>query len=132
MAINYCMYSPESLLAKNRLKSQQVGQSNINGTKLKNIEFPFVPDLETQRMIIEKIESRFSVCDKMEETIDNSLKQAEPLRQSILKQAFEGKLTEQWRKEHPDLISGENSARALLEKIKSQSNAMNSTKRRKG
>ena len=39
-----------------------------------------------------KIESRLSVCDKIEETITNSLKQVEALRQSILKKAFEGRL----------------------------------------
>ena len=37
---------------------------------------------------------------------------------SILKQAFEGKLTEEWRNNNPELISGENSAEALLKKIK--------------
>jgi type I restriction enzyme S subunit len=45
-----------------------------------------------QQKIIQEIESRLSVCDKMEETIANSLQQAEALRQSILKRAFEGKL----------------------------------------
>lgn len=39
-----------------------------------------------------KMESRLSVCDKMEDTITDSLKQADALRQSILKKAFEGKL----------------------------------------
>jgi type I restriction enzyme, S subunit len=45
-----------------------------------------------QKQIVQEIESRLSVCDKIEETITNSLKQAEALRQSILKKAFEGKL----------------------------------------
>lgn len=47
-----------------------------------------------QQQIVQEIESRLSVCDKIEETITNSLKQAEALRQSILKKAFEGKLTQ--------------------------------------
>ena len=51
-----------------------------------------VCSLEEQQRIVEEIESRLSVCDKLEETINASLKQAEALRQSILKQAFEGKL----------------------------------------
>ena len=59
-----------------------------------------------------------TICDKMEESIGESLQKAQALRQSILKQAFEGKLTEQWRKDHKDLISGENSVEALLKKIK--------------
>ena len=41
----------------------------------------------------EELESKLTVCDKIEETISQSLHQAETLRQSILKQAFEGKLT---------------------------------------
>ncbi len=51
-----------------------------------------VPGLDEQQKIVQEIESRLSVCDKIEETITNSLKQAEALRQSILKKAFEGKL----------------------------------------
>jgi type I restriction enzyme S subunit len=51
-----------------------------------------IPPLEEQKLIVQEIESRLSVCDKVEETITTSLKQAETLRQSILKKAFEGKL----------------------------------------
>ena len=42
-----------------------------------------------------------SVCDKLEEAIDESLKKAELLRQSILKKAFSGELTKEWRKNNP-------------------------------
>ncbi len=90
-----------------------------------------LPILPIQKKIVEAIESRFSVCDKMEETIENSLNKAEALRQSILKQAFEGKLTEEWRKEHPELITGENSAKALLEKIKADREILKNTGKRK-
>lgn len=45
-----------------------------------------------QTQIVQEIESRLSVCDKLVETIDESLEQSEALRQSILKEAFEGKL----------------------------------------
>jgi type I restriction enzyme S subunit len=37
-------------------------------------------------------ENILTICDKIEETISQSLQQAETLRQSILKKAFEGKL----------------------------------------
>jgi len=88
-----------------------------------------IPDkIEEQQSIVAEIEARFSVCDQMEETIETSLKQAEALRQSILKQAFEGKLTAQWRKDHPDLISGENSAAALLAKIKAEKETLKKKK----
>jgi hypothetical protein len=48
--------------------------------------------LEEQTKIVQEIESRLSVADKMEESINQSLQQAEALRQSILKKAFEGRL----------------------------------------
>ena len=58
---------------------------------IKTIPFPLCP-LEEQRRIVQEIESRLSVCEKLEETLATSLRQAEALRQSILKQAFAGKL----------------------------------------
>ncbi len=71
--------------------SQQVGQANVNGTKLSKMPIPFPPHSE-QRRIIAEVERRLSVSDKMEATIAESLQKAESLRQSILKKAFEGKL----------------------------------------
>ena len=73
------------------VRSFGVNQSNINGTKLKNYPLP-LPILEEQHRIVEEIECRLSVADKLEETITASLRQSETLRQSILKKAFEGKL----------------------------------------
>lgn len=51
-----------------------------------------VPPIEEQHQIVQEIESRLSVADKMEESIAQSLQQAEALRQSILKKAFSGEL----------------------------------------
>jgi type I restriction enzyme, S subunit len=73
------------------VRSFGVNQSNINGTKLKTYPLA-LPPIQEQQQIVQEIESRLSVCDKIEETITNSLKQAEALRQSILKKAFEGQL----------------------------------------
>jgi type I restriction enzyme, S subunit len=64
---------------------------SIETALLKNYQIPICTKVEQQR-IVQEIESRLSICDKIEETITNSLKQAEGLRQSILKKAFEGKL----------------------------------------
>jgi type I restriction enzyme S subunit len=66
-------------------------QANIGIASIKRFIFP-LPPLSEQKLIVQEIETRLSVCDKMEETIENSLRQVESLRQSILKQAFEGKL----------------------------------------
>jgi len=51
-----------------------------------------VPTIKEQQQIVQEIESRLSVCDKVEESIIESLEKAQALRQSILKKAFEGKL----------------------------------------
>ncbi len=51
-----------------------------------------LPSAAEQRQVVEEIESRLSVCEKIEEIISTSLQQAETLRQSILKKSFEGRL----------------------------------------
>lgn len=66
-------------------------QPNLNLAKVKSIELPF-PSIEEQTQIVQEIEARLSVCDKLAETIQTSLQQAEALHQSILKKAFEGRL----------------------------------------
>jgi type I restriction enzyme S subunit len=66
-------------------------QKNINVDILEKVEIP-LPSIEEQYNIVQALESRLSVADKLEETIANSLQQAEALRQSILTKAFEGRL----------------------------------------
>jgi type I restriction enzyme S subunit len=69
-------------------------QKNINVDILEKVNI-LLPKIAEQIKIIQEIESRLSVCDKIAETITISLQQTETLRQSILKRAFEGKLTTQ-------------------------------------
>ena len=52
-----------------------------------------IPSIEDQKDIIKKIEEKLTVCDSIEQTVDVSLKHAEAMRQSILKDAFEGRAT---------------------------------------
>lgn len=75
---------------ENKAKSTS-GVNNINSEELCALKI-VLPPLNDQIRIVEGIESRLSVADKMEESINQSLQQAEALRQSILKKAFEGKL----------------------------------------
>ncbi len=63
----------------------------LNQTILNSLDFPYC-SLKEQQFVIDEIESKLTVCDKIEETISQSLLQAETLKQSILKKAFEGKL----------------------------------------
>lgn len=66
-------------------------QPNLNLGIVKNIQVP-QHTKEEQNRIVSEIESRLSVCDQIEQTVDAALQQAEALRQSILKKAFEGGL----------------------------------------
>lgn len=72
-------------------KSSGTTVLGINLTNLKEIEVPNL-EIEQQNQIVQEIESRLSVADKMEESITQNLQQAEALRQSILKKAFSGEL----------------------------------------
>jgi type I restriction enzyme S subunit len=50
--------------------------------------------------------------------------------QPILTKAFRGELVEQWRRDHPELISGDNSAEALQERNRAEKSALQPAKKR--
>jgi type I restriction enzyme, S subunit len=77
-----------------------VGQFNLTLEICRDIEIP-ICGLEEQHQIVQEIESRLSICDNLENTIEENLQRAESLRQSILKQAFTGKLVPQDPNDEP-------------------------------
>lgn len=91
-------------------KVVDVARANLSLTDISNMYIPLPSDRTEQDRIVKEIESRLSVCDKIEETIENSLQQAEALRLSIIKKAFKGKLVPQDPSDEP--------AEKLLEKIR--------------
>lgn len=87
------------------------GRKKLTKDKLMNAPFKYCNPSD-QVKIVQEIERRLSVCDKIEELIETTLKQSEILRYSILKKAFEGKLVPQDSRDEP--------ASALLKKIKAE------------
>ena len=94
--------------------SQQVGQANVNGTKLSSMPIP-LPPLAEQHRIVAEVERQMSVIQQAEAAVDASLKGSDRLRQSILKQAFSGQLVPQDPNDEP--------ASVLLERIRAEREA---------
>jgi type I restriction enzyme S subunit len=74
--------------------SQQVGQANVNGTKLQALAIP-LPPLAEQARIVAEVERRLSVVEELESVVTANLQRATRLRQSILQKAFTGELVVQ-------------------------------------
>jgi len=93
------------------LTTGTTGRKKLTKNALMNAQIK-ICSLSEQVLIVSEIESRLSVCDKLEESINQSLMQAEALRQSILKKAFEGKLVPQDPNDEP--------ASVLLKRIRAE------------
>jgi type I restriction enzyme S subunit len=98
-----------------------VGQRRVPKKFLEDYVVTIPSTIEEQQEIVQEIESRLSICDKIEETIQQGLQQAEALRQSILKKAFEGKLVPQDPNDEP--------ASVLLDRIKAARAGQTATKK---
>lgn len=83
-------------------------QPKLNQQAMNKIIVPLC-SIKEQNEILNQIEKHFSIIDKLESVVRTSIKESKRLRQSILKQAFEGKLVEQ--------NSNDESADKLLQKI---------------
>ena len=107
---------------------QNIISQSVKGAAMPAISFglindvvlPFPKNISDQVQIVQEIESRLSVCDKVEQSISESLEKAEALRQSILKKAFEGKLLSQAEIEQCKQAADYEPASELLKKIKAE------------
>lgn len=95
----------------------------INQKDLNKIPVP-PPPLEEQEEIVKQVEAYFALADQIEKQVQSALDKVNLLTQSILAKAFRGELTKEWRQKNPELISGENSAEALLKRIKAEKDAL--------
>lgn len=93
--LEYAMYYLSTSFGRHELiknAKQAVNQASINQTDVGNALIPIPKDLEAQRNIAQKISAHIAVCNNIEQGIDTAFAQADAMRQSILKQAFEGKI----------------------------------------
>ena len=95
----YLLQSPQILSQANKTATG-TAQKTVALSALRQFNIPYCEPKE-QEKLVQQIESRLSVCDKIEETIESSLQQAEALRLSIIKKAFEGKLVPQDPNDEP-------------------------------
>jgi type I restriction enzyme, S subunit len=95
------------------------GVNNINSGELQSLIIPLC-SLPEQQAIVQEIETRLSVCDKIEQENEANLERAEALRHSILKKAFEGKLLNE--RELAEVRKAEDwePAEVLLERIRTE------------
>lgn len=94
-------------------------QGNVNATSLSQVSFGLAP-LNEQRRIVEKIEQLFDLLDKGEESLRAARDKAGLYRQSLLKHAFEGHLTADWRAANPNKLED---PETLLTRIQTERDA---------
>ena len=90
----YYLASPEGRRWAKSVVSQQVGQANINGTKLKAMEIPLPPP-EVQAEVVELADRALSQADAQSSALQGARRQAQALRRAVLREAFAGRLVPQ-------------------------------------
>ena len=86
----YYALQDSTVYAQASKRATGTAQRTVGLTVLRTIKIPFTESKEKQTKMVSIIKNRLSQCDIVEKTVNQSLQQAEALRQSILKQAFEG------------------------------------------
>ncbi|WP_445373654.1 restriction endonuclease subunit S [Photorhabdus tasmaniensis] len=121
--LNYLLNSQDAKDYCYQVKSDGVSQSNINAQKLKAYTIS-VPTMAEQTEIVRRIEEIFVFAENIKQKTNAALERINNLTQSILAKAFRGEFTADWRAANPELISGDNSAKSLIEKIKVEREAI--------
>ena len=105
--------------AKREEEGHRLTRIFLKKTILKKLKLPFC-EISLQKDVVKQIESRLSFCDKVGDSINDSLAKAQALRQSILKKAFEGKLLTASEIERCKQEVDYESASVLLERIRKE------------
>lgn len=89
----YLVHYTNSPYGQEIVKERERGaaQAHLNVKVYGNLSIS-IPTMEVQKEVVTKIEKQLSLCDNIEQTVDEALAQADAMRQSILRQAFEGEI----------------------------------------
>ena len=98
----YVINSPQIRADIEALKSGST-RKRISRRNFAAVEIPLAPSAEQHR-IVAKIEELFSELDKGVESLKTARAKLDVYRQAVLKHAFEGKLTGQWREKNKDKL----------------------------
>lgn len=110
----------DNLLSLTKMKAKATaGQFNLTLEICRDYPIP-VPSPEEQTEIVRRVEQLFAYADSIEQQAKAAKERVDNLTQAILAKAFRGELTADWRAANPDLISGDNSAEALLARIQAE------------
>lgn len=99
-----------------------MGIQNISSKDIEQLQIP-IPPLETQQAIVNKIESLFDEIDEGIGRLKTAAQQIQQYRQSLLKNAFNGELTKEWRSKHADTLPSENELLAQIQTTREQRHA---------
>ena len=99
-----------------------MGVQNISSKDIEQLKIP-IPPLETQQAIVNKIESLFDEIDEGIGRLKTAAQQIQQYRQSLLKNAFNGELTKEWRSKHADALPSENELLAQIQTTREQHHA---------
>ena len=115
----YLTYAINGFFVQNQFKTITKGTTRprVNLTIVRNIKIPY-PSIPEQHQIVAKIEELFSELDNGIESLKKAREQLKTYRQAVLKYAFEGKLTKEWRTQQIQAGNPPEPAEKLLKRIK--------------
>jgi len=116
---DFLFYCLQPFLDAINAETSSVTVKHLSSRTVAEIPLP-LPPLNEQRRIVAKIEELFSELDKGVESLKAARAQLKTYRQSLLKAAFEGRLTEQWRRDNADKLE---TADQLLQRIREEREA---------
>lgn len=120
------LYAYYFLLSKYKeinTRAKGSGTPHVDPDLLWNYAFPIPPNQETQQAIVNKIESLFDEIDEGIGRLKTAARQIQQYRQSLLKNAFNGELTKEWRSKQADTLPSENELLAQIQTTREQHHA---------